>query len=536
MCGVSAVLRGQDAAGIAACEGGRVYQCKGNGLASKVFDDGKRVADLPGFMAISHVRYPTWGSSSASEAQPFYVNSPFGLSMGVNGNLVNTPELRSFLDLEARRHVNTDSDSELLLNVFAHALNQLGKPRTNVEDVFTALRDVYSRCQGAFACTGMIAGFGILGFRDANGIRPLCLGSRPSDTLEGATDYFMASESVALKQLGFKNIVDVLPGQAVFIQKGGAPQFRQIAPRKSYTPDIFEYVYFSRPESVIDGISVHRSRENMGLKLAKRVRDVLGEKGVQEIDVVIPVPETSNTAAAVLAKHLDKPYSTAFIKNRYIQRTFIVPGQSARTKSVRRKLSPIESEFRDRVVAIIDDSLVQMAREAGATKVIFVSASPAVTDSHIYGIDLADPAELVAHGRTHKEVAEKIGADELIYQTLEDLEAACIEAAGGKTDIISFEVGVFSGQYKTDVPEGYFEKLSQLRGKKRKRTVGSAKEGEPNTSKTYLVANGGPVNVAARRQRTLDDDDDDEKEKKGPDNRDDIRYDFHDCTGDEASD
>lgn len=348
MCGISAVLlgdteattavidlheslyylqhRGQDAAGIAVCEGGRVAQCKGVGMASKVFDEGKRAtpASMPGFMGISHLRYPTAGTSSASEAQPFFVNSPFGLSMSVNGNLVNTPDLVKFLDFEARRHVNTDSDSELLLNIFAYALGELRKTRASVEDVFTALREVYARCQGAFACTAMIAGFGILGFRDENGIRPLCLGSRPSETLEGAVDYFLASESIALTQLGFENIVDILPGQAVFIKKGGVPEFCQIVPAKTYTPDLFEYLYLARPDTCIDGISVHRSRQYMGLKLADRVRAVLGEKGTAEIDVVIPIPETSNTSAAAMATELQKPLVNAFVKNRYIYRTFIV--------------------------------------------------------------------------------------------------------------------------------------------------------------------------------------------------------------------
>lgn len=550
MCGISAILlgdtkattaavdlheslyflqhRGQDAAGITVCQGGRLYQCKGNGMAAKVFAEGKRIADLPGYCGISHLRYPTMGTSSASEAQPFYVNSPFGLSMSVNGNLVNNGELRTFLDFEARRHVNTDSDSELLLNVFAHALNELGKARANVDDVFTALRDVYLRCHGAYACTAMIAGFGILGFRDENGIRPLCLGSRPSATLEGATDYFMASESVALTQLGFGNIVDILPGQAVFIEKGGAPQFRQIVERKSYTPDIFEYVYFARPDSCIDGLSVHRSRENMGLKLADKMRKVLGEKGIQDIDVIIPVPETSNTAAAILAKSLDKPFSNAFVKNRYVYRTFILPGQSARQKSVRRKLSPIKSEFKGKVVCLVDDSIVrgntsreivQMAKEAGALRVLFVSCSPEITHPHVYGIDLADPAELIAHNRTVEEIAEHIDADEVIYQDIEDLEIACMEASEVKTDISSFEIGVFCGKYKTNVPDEYFEHLNELRGKgkKRKTATGANEEEETGQRKTILIANSGPMNVGRPQKAPSA-----ANGEGGPDNRDDI--------------
>ncbi|RDA89779.1 hypothetical protein CP533_4688 [Ophiocordyceps camponoti-saundersi (nom. inval.)] len=523
--------RGQDAAGITVCQGGRLYQCKGNGMAAKVFSEGKRVADLPGFAGISHLRYPTAGTSSASEAQPFYVNSPFGVSMSVNGNLVNNAELRSFLDLEARRHVNTHSDSELLyvkpgskswyrsahrqdrLNVFAHALNELGKARANVDDVFTALRDVYARCRGAFACTAMIAGFGILGFRDENGIRPLCLGSRPSATLDGATDYMMASESIALTQLGFGDITDVLPGQAVFIQKGGAPQFRQIVERKSYTPDIFEYVYFARPDSCMDGISVHRSRQKMGLRLAKKIKDTLGEKGVEQIDVVYSTysqatTKTSNTAAAVLASYLNKPFSNAFVKNRYVYRTFILPGQTTRQKSVRRKLSPIHSEFRGKSVCLVDDSIVrgttsreivQMARDAGAVRVLFASCSPGVTHPHVYGIDLADPAELIAHKKTRHEIAAHIDADDVIYQDLEDLQAACVEAAEGQSDVKDFEVGVFCGEYKTEVPEGYFEHLSRLRERGKKRKNGELDEA--GQKKPSLVASCGPVCVASEERK-----------------------------------
>ncbi|SPN97736.1 probable amidophosphoribosyltransferase [Cephalotrichum gorgonifer] len=519
--------RGQDAAGIAVCQGGRVYQCKGLGLVSAVFNEGRRIVDLPGWCGIGHLRYPTSGGTFASEAQPFFVNSPFGLSMSVNGNLVNSRDLITFLDREARRHVNTDSDSELLLNVFAHALYELGKFRANVEDVFTALREVYTRCHGAYACTAMIAGFGILGFRDENGIRPLCLGSRPSATLEGATDYFMASESIALTQLGFGNIVDILPGQAVFIEKGGAPQFRQIVEAKSYTPDIFEYVYFARPDSHMDGISVYRSRQNMGRMLAKKMRATLSEETLREIDVIIPVPETSNIAAAVLATELNKPFSSAFIKNRYIFRTFILSEQKARVKSVRRKLSPIESEFKGKVVCIVDDSIVrgttsreivQMAKEAGATRVLFVSCSPEVTHPHVHGIDLADPAELIAHGRTQKQIADHMDVAEVIFQDLEDLKTACIEAATEENDVKDFEVGVFCGKYQTVVSEGYFEHLN---GNKRKNKKAAPAAGKAEVAGATVDGNSGPVNVSGEHEEA--------DKPDGPANREDISmYNFAD--------
>jgi amidophosphoribosyltransferase len=456
--------RGQDAAGIVTSQDGKLFLCKGNGLAKDVFRT-RHMLSLVGDMGIAHVRYPTAGCSSSAEAQPFYVNSPYGITLAHNGNLTNGDELKRDLFIEDLRHINTESDSEVLLNVFAHELQVQGKIRITEKEVFKAVAGVHKRCRGAYAAVAMITGYGVLGFRDPFGIRPIVYGKR--DTSAG-TEYMIASESVALDVLGFERIRDLEPGEAVFIDTAGKLHTFQCAANPIHSPCIFEYVYFARPDTIIDDIFVHKARSRMGYSLAEKIQK---EWPDNDIDVVIPIPDTSRTAALELAIKLDLRYSEGFIKNRYIGRTFIMPGQTVRKKSVRQKLNAIDSEFRGKNVLLVDDSIVrgttsqqivQMARDAGANKVYFASAAPPVRYPNVYGIDMPAASELVAHGRSVEEVCEIIGADKLIYQDLDDLINAVQKR--GKSKVKRFDTSVFDGEYITgDVSEHYLEQLELLR-------------------------------------------------------------------------
>jgi len=430
--------RGQDAAGIVTCENGRLHLRKDNGLTRDVFTT-EQMLKLKGNMGIAHVRYPTAGCSSSSEAQPFYVNSPFGITLAHNGNLTNTEKLKKELFIEDQRHLNTNSDSEVLLNIFAHELQQLGKLKLNKEDIFKAIQGVHRRCKGAYAVVIMIPNIGIIGFRDPHGIRPIAFGQRKS---EQGQEFMIASESVAFDVLDFE---DIAPGEAIFIEKSGALHTQQCAETVDHCPCIFEYVYFARPDSIIDNISVYKARLRMGEALAKKI---LKEWSDHDIDVVIPIPDTSRTSALQLANKLDVKFREGFIKNRYIGRTFIMPGQQMRKKSVRQKLNAIALEFKGKNVLLVDDSIVrgttsdqiiQMARDAGAKKVYFASAAPAVRYPNVYGIDMPAASELIAHNRTEEEVCTAIGADKMIYQDLEDL----IKAVGkGNKNIKHFDTQI----------------------------------------------------------------------------------------------
>ena len=455
--------RGQDAAGIMTSDHGKLNLRKDNGLVKDVFRT-RHMRRLTGQMGIGHVRYPTAGSSSPALAQPFYVNSPYGLSLAHNGNLTNTADLNRELYKTDLRHMNTDSDSEVLLNIFAHELSQKKRIEPRPKDIFSAVEGVHKRCRGGYAAVVMITGYGILGFRDINGIRPLVFGSRASN---GQKEYMIASESVALDSQGFTIERDIAPGEAVYIDVQGNLHTKVCGEPGIHAPCIFEHVYFARPDSLMDSISVYKARLRMGQRLAEKVKRLRPD---HDIDVVIPIPDTSRTSALELANHLGIKYREGFVKNRYIGRTFIMPGQSQRRKSVRQKLNAIELEFKGKNVLLVDDSIVrgttckqiiQMARDAGARKVYFASAAPAIRFPNVYGIDMPAASELIAAGKTDQEVEDLIGADWLIYQDLDDLIAA---AAEGNPGLQHFECSVFNGEYITgDVDEMYLKRLELVR-------------------------------------------------------------------------
>ncbi len=461
--------RGQDAAGIATSEGSMFHMYKGPGYVRDVFRT-RNMRELKGSAGIGHCRYPTAGSAfSELESQPFYVNSPFGVTLAHNGNLTNSEALKRELFQLDFRHVNTNSDSEVLLNVLALELERAAQHHSLSPDaIFRAVAGVHKRCRGAYAIVAMIAGYGLLAFRDPNGIRPLILGR--NETLGGA-EWVAASESVAVDSLGFEVVRDVAPGEAIFIDYAGNLHARQCADNPQLVPCIFEYVYLARPDSVMDGTSVYESRLNMGAGLADKIR---GIPEARDIDVVIPIPDSSRPSALELANRLELTYREGFVKNRYIGRTFIMPGQAMRKKSVRQKLNPIGMEFKDKVVLLVDDSIVRgttsreivnMAREAGARKVYFASAAPPVRYANVYGIDMPTPSELVATGRSEAEIANEIGADLLVYQDLDALKNA-VRATNPK--LSRFDASCFDGIYVAgDITPEYLARLAGDRNESR---------------------------------------------------------------------
>ncbi|PVZ71684.1 amidophosphoribosyltransferase [Pelagibaculum spongiae] len=455
--------RGQDAAGIVTCQNGKLSMRKDNGLVKDVFHT-RHMRKLHGNIGIAHVRYPTAGSNSSAEAQPFYVNSPFGIVLAHNGNLTNAEQIKQDLYREDMRHINTTSDSEVLLNVLARELQRQGKLKLDHQDVFDAIQRVHRWCRGGYAVVAMIVGFGLVAFRDPNGIRPVVFGSRETEL---GKEYMVASESVALNVLGFELERDIAPGEAICITEEGQLNTRQCADNPSYSPCLFEHVYLARPDSLMDGISVYKARMRMGEALADKI---IAERPEHDIDVVIPIPDTSRTSALELAMKLGVKYREGFVKNRYIARTFIMPGQKQRQKSVRQKLNAIDLEFQGKNVLLVDDSIVrgttckqiiEMARDAGAAKVYFASAAPPVRYPNVYGIDMASADELIAHERSVEEIQQQIGADWLVYQDLDQLVNA---TRGSKSQITNFDASVFNGEYVTgDIDDAYFARLDAER-------------------------------------------------------------------------
>ena len=473
--------RGQDAAGMATLENGIFHIHKDNGLVRDAIRT-RHMRTLKGNMGIGHVRYPTAGCSSALEAQPFYVNSPFGICLAHNGNLINTKEISETILKEDRRHLNTTSDSEMLTNVVAHELAQFPDLKLNKDQIFEAMEKMYKRCSGGFASVAIIGKHGMVAFRDSYGIRPLIFGKR--ETTKG-TEYCVASESVALNVLGFEVIRDVLPGEALYFPKDEDTYYSKICAEKtSYKPCIFEHVYLARPDSLIDGISVYKTRLRMGKYLAQKVLETLKK---EDIDVVMPIPDSGRTAALEVAEELGIPYREGYIKNRYIGRTFIMPGQEIRQKSIRQKLNPIELEFRGKNVMLVDDSIVRgntskkivdMARAAGAKNVYFVSAAPPVKYPNVYGIDIPTRNELIAHGLNTEEIAKYINADKVFYQDIEPLKQSALE---GNPEIEGFEDSVFTGDYVTgDVTDEYLDAIEMLRNDAAKQETEGVDDENPN--------------------------------------------------------
>lgn len=457
--------RGQDAAGIMTIDNNTFRLRKANGLVRDIFRT-RHMKRLTGNIGIGHTRYPTAGSSSSAEAQPFYVNSPFGLTLAHNGNLTNAAQLKEELFNVAKRHVNTTSDSEVLLNVLAHELQSIEGLSLGANDIFKAVAALVRKVKGGYAAISMIIGHGMVAFRDPNGIRPLVFGKREGEGEKGI-EYMFASESVALDIAGFDMVRDVAPGEAIYITEDGQLFTQQCAENPLHSPCIFEFVYFARPDSTIDKMSVYASRVHMGQKLGKKIKVEWEEC---DIDVVIPIPETSCDAALEIAAELDIPYRQGFVKNRYIGRTFLMPGQTERKKSVRRKLNAIRNEFAGKNVLLVDDSIVrgttsgqiiEMAREAGAKKVYFASASPEIRFPNVYGIDMPSANELIAHGRDVDEICQEIGADGLIYQSLDDLIDAVRVC---NPEISHFDTSVFNGSYITnDIDQDYLNRLDASR-------------------------------------------------------------------------
>ena len=474
--------RGQDAAGIVTADGRTFHMHKDKGLVRDVFRT-RDMRGLTGNMGIAHCRYPTAGSAaSAAESQPFYVNSPFGIVLGHNGNLVNTAELQRELFQDDLRHVNTNSDSEVLLNVLAHELTQSARgQRLDPDAIFAAVAGVHRRARGAYAIVAMIAGYGLLAFRDPHGIRPLIIGKHESGN---GVEFMVASESVALDTLGFEIMRDVAPGEAILIDTSGNFFSRQCAQNPTLNPCIFEYVYLARPDSVIDGISVYETRALMGRSLAKKIKR---ERPNIEIDVVIPIPDTSRPSAVEVAQVLGVKYREGFIKNRYIGRTFIMPGQEERKKSVRQKLNAMAIEFKGKNVLLVDDSIVrgttskeivQMARDCGARKVYFASAAPPVRFANVYGIDMPSRSELIAANRDANEIAKAIGADEVFYQDLSDL---IDDVRACNPQIKQFDASCFDGNYVTGgVSAAYLAGLEARRSESESVLPGEGREHHAN--------------------------------------------------------